>query len=1117
MAGAGGCVRLTFGATLSNVKHNSPGDGSIPSWLAKRRGERLCQRPDQAFWQVKTRNEIDSTNSMKLSHRLSTCLLAAAVAAGWGNPSQASSLTNGLLCHLTFDNNYNDDSGNQINGTPMGTPTFVSGKIGSGAVSVTTLKDASEIDYVTLGYPPQLQFDGSESFSVSFWTSYTNQVDDPPFISNKNWGSSGNIGWGVFTQSGGNFRVNVTGDGGGSKESTTATPAIRDGLWHHVVVTFDRTSVASIYVDGSLVKTDPLTATTGGIDTLADGYSVNIGQDGTGAYTDNGSAEMVGLLMDDLGIWGRVLSPSEVAAVYQGGLIGSNIVQVVTKLPPTVKTMAPTPGFTGVPGFTTLSATIGDQDTAVVPSTVKLSLDGAAVAPSVNKYTNLTVVSFPITSLLAPASTHSVTLSFNDNNIPANTITTNWTFTVINYFSVPAALALPASAVSTGNPGFQMRVSQISSQDIIQNDGVVIGSLPGCVANAEAQLAGLLVDPMSGLPYAETATPGSLANGANPIPGVLNFSYTGADQGNFTSLNGYPKLTIPGLAGSDENNLAVEFVGYLRLSPGYYHFGINSADGFRVTIGANPYDAFATQVGLYDVRSIPWDTAFDLNVSQDGYYPCRIVWFRESHLANNQGAAGFEFYTIASSGQKVLVNDTTTPGAVLAFQSGPAAAAPYVQYAGPTAFLSSYRGNDFGLPRVQVQIHDGASATVTPASVKLSIDGSAVAATVTNYGGITTVSYVPGGLQLPRTIHTGQISWTAGGTNTTKTWQFNRLRNYVLPAPVYHENFDALADGVLPSGWTQTNYTAPLTAGVSFSDPNSDAYLGWTVINTSDVSQFGAGRLNVGLYQELNGQFFDVNTNALLSNQFFYAESDHRNGQQIQFAYTPAYNLSTNAGVVIAFNSSYEQNQNNICSLEYTIDRGANWLPVVYLLQGANDSQQNAQIIYDANGIVDVARTMAFGISPRYTNSVGKVIGGTVGAFIAAPITQALEPYIDGRVNDDGYESMRFEAFRAPNADNQASVQFRFMQAGTGSWFWGIDNWGVYSVSSLAPSGPGMVTIRLSGPNTVLTWTAGANVQLQQYQALGTGTWANVPGTQGAGTYTGGITNQHVFYRLIRQ
>src|SRR5665213_1076102 len=168
-----------------------------------------------------------SENYMKskfVTHsRLALSLFAAAFF-GCCGLSRGSTLTNNLLFHLSFDTVTNgtfaDDSGNQDNGTNIGNPLLVQGFIGTGAVSVTTLSDGSEFDYVTLGYPENLQFDTTESFSVSFWTSYTNQMDDPPFISNKNWGSSGNQGWGIFTQNSGDFRVNVT-DQSGGRETTT--------------------------------------------------------------------------------------------------------------------------------------------------------------------------------------------------------------------------------------------------------------------------------------------------------------------------------------------------------------------------------------------------------------------------------------------------------------------------------------------------------------------------------------------------------------------------------------------------------------------------------------------------------------------------------------------------------------------------------------------------------------------------------------------------------------------------------------------------------------------------------------------------------------------------------
>jgi hypothetical protein len=56
---------------------------------------------------------------------------------------------------------------------------------------------------------------------------------------------------------------------------------------------------------------------------------VNIGQDGTGTYTDGGSAE-IDMVVDDLGIWRRVLTPEEVAAIYFRGTAGNSLEAVPT-------------------------------------------------------------------------------------------------------------------------------------------------------------------------------------------------------------------------------------------------------------------------------------------------------------------------------------------------------------------------------------------------------------------------------------------------------------------------------------------------------------------------------------------------------------------------------------------------------------------------------------------------------------------------------------------------------------------------------------------------------------------------------------------------------------------
>ena len=267
-------------------------------------------------------------------------------------------ITNNLVAHLTFDGNFNDTSGRgnnaqyAHNGSAADpNPTFVPGKIGQ-AFQYTTLIDGTKYNYATFGYPSDLKFDDTVPFSVSMWLNYTNQADDPPYLSNKDWNSSGNPGWGIFCQGGGNFRVQVTGTNlNADKFSTSSTPSIRDGNWNNVVVSFMRAPLSkagyvSSYVDGVLVNqsvmvvlgnidtdTAPFTNEQG-VPSSQTSFQVNIGQDGTGVYHDQGSAFNIAANIDDLGIWRRALTAGEAAAIFAAGQAGKDLSQAVVNIEP---------------------------------------------------------------------------------------------------------------------------------------------------------------------------------------------------------------------------------------------------------------------------------------------------------------------------------------------------------------------------------------------------------------------------------------------------------------------------------------------------------------------------------------------------------------------------------------------------------------------------------------------------------------------------------------------------------------------------------------------------------------------------------------------------------------
>jgi len=78
---------------------------------------------------------------------------------------------------------------------------------------------------------------------------------------------------------------------------------------------------------------------------------------------------------------------------------------------------------------------------------------------------------------------------------------------------------------------------------------------------------------------------------------------------------------------------------------------------------------------------------------------------------------------------------------------------------------------------------------------------------------------------------------------------------------------------------------------------------------------------------------------------------------------------------------------------------------------------------------------------------------GHYGQYIGVAQSQwaGLSPYVRARTDDNQTTSKRVEVIRVAQADNQSAVRFRFAQVGTWSWYFGIDDFGLYSISSANP------------------------------------------------------------------
>lgn len=149
-----------------------------------------------------------------------------------------------------------------------------------------------------------LQFGSAQDFTLECRVKMpATWSGDPVMVSNKNWASGTNPGYVISTPSGGPaWKINV-GDGA-DRVDLTGLP-INDGQWHHLAMTCDRDGKVRIFQDGLFLRETGMTAI-GNVNTA---LQINIGQDGTGAY----SSAFPGSIAE-VRIWNAALSIKTVSA-----------------------------------------------------------------------------------------------------------------------------------------------------------------------------------------------------------------------------------------------------------------------------------------------------------------------------------------------------------------------------------------------------------------------------------------------------------------------------------------------------------------------------------------------------------------------------------------------------------------------------------------------------------------------------------------------------------------------------------------------------------------------------------------------------------------------------------
>ena len=315
-------------------------------------------------------------------------------------------------------------------------------------------------------------------------------------------------------------------------------------------------------------------------------------------------------------------------------------------------------------------------------------------------------------------------------------------------------------------------------------------------------------------------------------------------------------------------------------------------------------------------------------------------------------------------------------------------------------------------------------------SVKLTLDGKALDATVTaGDEGFNTITFSGEGLFVAGSNHRFMLEFTDDGDPATSESVSVEIdvAAYVeleLPEAIYFENFDSVEEFEMPDGWEGVNLSQEINAELEPDDFTSAYYEGWVNVAMTRWSNSGSAAQKA---TQPAPPIFVNGTRQVLTGNALVADSASRNGHFLTFVYTKDFDLSNHKDVHLGFYSHYAQNQDSSGSVEYSIDEGETWLPIVYMLD-------QADIVRDDEGNVDAVTTLEqehADIAVGYDPDTFEEVGGYYGAYIGAEISEALAPYISGRINDNQTESKRYELFRLPEADGEKTVRFRLAKSGT--------------------------------------------------------------------------------------
>lgn len=164
-------------------------------------------------------------------------------------------------------------------------------------------------DYLSVADDASLDFGSADTFSISGWFRNTGANGSDRHLLGKAT-SATQTGYEIKLTSAGTLSFIIGYDG--DTDTITSTNSYTDNQWHHFTATKNGTSSTNLYVDGILVGTDSSLIANGSLDNSQGFYlgGIDFGSGFSSAYTG---------FIDDIRIYDKVLTPTEIKSLYSGG------------------------------------------------------------------------------------------------------------------------------------------------------------------------------------------------------------------------------------------------------------------------------------------------------------------------------------------------------------------------------------------------------------------------------------------------------------------------------------------------------------------------------------------------------------------------------------------------------------------------------------------------------------------------------------------------------------------------------------------------------------------------------------------------------------------------------